>query len=303
VTGPLYTVARWFLNVLPVDETGRRVFDETLADWKSEAARASGLLGSVIVSLRAVVSVLRSVVMISWRELSSREGLAPLVRLATWSIVSVLLFVAFNWNQSIPVNGVPVAIGPTAVWLRSVNWILALMPLLAFVSAASGRRTSRAPRLGPALVAGVVMLGAMGWAMPAANQVWRELMFALNGGIGTIPRGINERSIVELIGMLPEGNPGSVVAGLNVRMMFMVAVPVMLALGVTARSLNGRRRVAGSVLPVLLLLLPFSSPNSLYGHVGWWPALLAAALVIRALARAERDAGRGNHVSPPEVVA
>ena len=141
------------------------------------------------------------------------------------------------------------------------------------------------------------MFGAMGWGMPAANQAWREMMFALSGGSGAIAPGINERSIVELIGMLLGENLGRVMAGLNVRLMFMVAVPVMLVLGVTARSLQGRRRVAGSVLPVLFLLLPFSSPNTIYGHVGWWPALLAAALVTRALSRAERGAGRGGRAS------
>lgn len=298
MTGPLFVVAQWFLGLLPVDQSGRRVFDETLADWKSEATKASGPQGSATVSLRAVASVLRSIAMISSKELSTRKGLAPLLRLATWSFVSVLVFVAFNWNWSIPVEGVQVQIGSTAVLLGSVSSVLAFLPLVAFVSTATGRRGgAQVPRLGPALVAGLVMLGAMGWGMPAANQAWRELMFALSGGSGAISPGINERSIVELIGMLPGEKLGKVIAGLNVRLMFMVAVPVMLVLGVTARSLQGRRRVAGSVLPVLFLLLPFSSPNTIYGHVGWWPALLAAALVTRALSRAERGAGRGGRAS------
>ena len=289
MTGPPYSVTQWCLSVLPVDDRGRRVFDETLADWKSEATKASGPQGSATVSLRAVASVLRSIAMISSKELSTRKGLAPLLRLATWSFVSVLVFVAFNWNWSIPVEGVQVQIGSTAVLLGSVSSVLAFLPLVAFVSAATGRRGgAQVPRLGPAVVAGLVMFGAMGWGMPAANQAWREMMFALSGGSGAIAPGINERSIVELIGMLLGENLGRVMAGLNVRLMFMVAVPVMLVLGVTARSLQGRRRVAGSVLPVLFLLLPFSSPST-FG-LAWWPALLGAVLVTRALARADRDA-------------
>lgn len=32
MTGAFYAMARWFLSLLPVDQAGERVFDETLAD-------------------------------------------------------------------------------------------------------------------------------------------------------------------------------------------------------------------------------------------------------------------------------
>lgn len=295
MTGPLYGLVRWFLSMLPVEGSGRRVFDETLADWRSEAAIATGPWGAVTVSLRAVVSVVRSVLMISWSELSSRQGLAPLLRLATWSVVCVLLFVAFNWNRSIPVQGGDVAIGATAVWLMSVSWIVALMPLLAFFSAAVGRRgASLPPRLGPAVVAGVVMLAAMGWVLPAAGQAWREILFALTGGQGAIPPGIQERSMVELIGLLSTDAVSRAVSALNLRLVYVVAVPVLLVLGLTARSLSGRWRLAATVLPLLVFAIPFLARiDSPYGHATSWPAMFAAVLLTRAIVRSARAAQVG----------
>ena len=292
MTGPAYTLAQGCLRILPVDAAGRRVLDETLADWRREAANAAGRTQAVVVSLRASVSVARSVILICRREICSQEGIASLLRLACWSTVSVLLFVVFNWNRTIPVDGVPVAIGPTAVWLGSVSWMLGLMPLLAFASAATGRRTaSVAPRLGPALVSGLVIFGAMGWAMPAANQAWRELLFGLSGGTGAVPPGINERSIIELVGLLSTAEYSSALSGLNLRLMFTAAVPVLFVLGTTARSLSGRWRLAATVLPLLIFAMPFLARiDTVSGHASSWLAVVAAVLVTRALARgAERD--------------
>jgi hypothetical protein len=292
MTGPLYTLTQWCLRSLPVDGAGRRVFDETLADWRKEAANATGRRQALVISVRAGLSVVRCVMLICRREIGSREGIASLLRLAAWSTATVLLFVAFNWNRSIPVAGLQVVIGPTAVWLGSVSWALALMPLLAFVSTATGRRTaSMAPRLGPALVAGLVMFGAMGWAMPAANQAWRELVFGLSGGTGPVPPGINERSLVELIGLLSSADSSRALSGLNLRLLFIVAVPVLLVLGLTARSLTGRWRLAATVLPLVVFAIPFLARiDTVYGHASSWVAVLAAVLVTRTLARrAERD--------------
>lgn len=302
MTGPLYTVTRWCLSVLPVDGSGRRVFDETLADWRSERASAAGPWTAFAVSLRAIAAVFRSVMLISQRELSSRQGAAPLLRLAVWSLVCALLVVAFNWNRSIAVEGTQVPIGLTAVWLGAASWVVAFMPLLAFMSAASGRRSaSLPPRLGPSVVAGVVMLAAMGWALPAAGQAWREILFELTGGQGAIPPGIQERSMIELVGLLTTREFTSAASALNLRLVYIVAVPLLLVLGLTARSLSGRRRVAASILPLLVFAIPFLARiDSPYGHASAWPALLAAVLITRALvrsARSEEGAAAGDTAS------
>ena len=154
-----------------------------------------------------------------------------------------------------------------------------------------------APRLGPALIATLVMVAAMGWVMPAANQAWRELVFGLSGAAGTVPPGINERSIVELVAMLSTADSSKAVAGLNLRLVFILAVPVVLVLGVTARSLTGRWRLAATVLPLLIFAIPFAARiDSLYGHASSW---LAAVLVTRAVVRG----ARGNRIDSGPAVA
>jgi len=283
MTGPLYAIVRWCLSVLPVDAAGRRCFDETLADWRKEAAQASGLLAALIVPARAMWSVFRCVMMVSLREIRTREGAALLLRLAAFSVAVMLVFIGIRWNDSIDVQGVRVPLGPIPAALLSVVSLLGVMPFLVFVSAAIGRRLSVAPRLGPALVAGAVMFLAMGWVMPATNQAFRQLVFGLQAR-GPIAPGINEISIVELVEMLFTESAGQAAFGLNVRIVFVVAVPVMLVIGMTSRTLTGWRRVAGSVLPVLMLLLPILVGLNRYGAGAWWPALLAAVLLTRTLA-------------------
>jgi hypothetical protein len=298
VRHPLYTLTNWCLTQLPVDPAGRRCVDETLADWRKEASQSSGPLAALIVPARALWSVLRCLTMVSLRDIRSREGAVLLLRLAGLSIVCMLALIGFRWDDSIVIDGTRVPIGPAPVVLLSVASVLGVMPFLVFASSAIGRRLSTATRLGPALVAGVLMLVAMGWILPAANQSFRQLVFGLHAN-GPIPPGINERSLVELIAMLFTENTRQALVGLNVRIVFVVAVPVMLVIGTTTRQLRGWRRGVGSVLPVLLLLCPFAIGLNGYVAVAWWPALMAAVLITRALVTGSRtDDLVGNPPAP-----
>ncbi len=287
MTGVLYTVAQQCLSLLPVDAAGRRCFDETLADWRKEAAQASGVL-ALVVPARAIWSVFRCLMLVSLREIRSREGASVLLRLAAWSIVCMLLFIGFHWNDSIDLEGTRVWMGPIPGVLLSVQ-IVTAMPFLAFLCAAVGRRHRAAvPQLGPALVVSAVMFVAMGWALPAANQAYREFVYALQSSVPILP-GINERSLIELVGMLFTQDFQRAAFGLSIRLVFMVAVPAMLIAGAAARSLTGWRRAAGSMLPIPVLLLPALIGFNRYSEVAWWPALLAVILITRALASAERE--------------
>jgi hypothetical protein len=187
--------------------------------------------------------------------------------------------------------------------LLSVGAILTITPLLAFLCAALGRRhRATVPRLGPAIAAGAVTFVLVGWVMPAANQAYRELVFALQSS-GPLPRpGINERSIVELLGMLFTEDTQRAAFGLNIRVIFTIAVPVMLVLGLTARTLAGWRRVAGTLLPLLVLLLPVLVGLNRYGEVAWWPALFGAVLVIRGLVHEPNKEGAGGEGSDGSLV-
>lgn len=287
--GILYRIVEWFLAVLPVDASGRRVFDEILADWRREMNTARTGLGSMVVVLQGLGAVARGLVQVSVRESTSREGVATLARLVAWSVATVTLSIALHWNQSLAVQGDRVAIGPAAVALGSVAWLVALMPLLAYVSAACVRGNALAPpRLGPAVIMGVVMATVMGWGLPLANQTYRELVFAMFRPGEVLPPGIGERSLGELVGLLSTGNSARALSQLYDRLFWVIAVPVMLASGMTTRSFMGWRRAAGTVLPLVIFMMPFlANVDSAYGRISNWAALLAVAVVIRRIARAE----------------
>lgn len=284
---------RWILGLLPVQQQGRRPCEETLTDWRNEAAQARGIGCRLLVNARALWSVIRCVSLIAAREVGSREGATLLLRLMAASILSATLFIGFHWNDSITFEGTPTSVGPVAgAWL-SIAMVLSVMPLLAFACATIGRRTTRsAPQFGPALMAGLVTFVAFGWLMPITNQAYRELTFALASSAGAVApgfslqRGINEHSIVELVGMAFTGDVRQAAFGINVRLVFSIAVPVMLVVGATVRSLSGWRRVAGTLLlPVLLVALPALVGLNGLSELAWWPALFAIVLTTRVLSR------------------
>ncbi len=78
--GMLYRGCACLLGVLPVDNAGRRVFDETLADWRREGRTASGML-----------AVARSVLLVSWREVISAPMGTMTLRIVGWSALWVVL--------------------------------------------------------------------------------------------------------------------------------------------------------------------------------------------------------------------
>lgn len=284
--GILYRFVRLFLTILPVDAAGRRVFDETLADWRREASAARSSPRRVVAGLQGLGAVARGVAHVAVREGASREGVAALARLAAWSIATVVVGMVLNWNQSLVVRGVRVAVGPAGVALGSVAWLVALMPLLAYLSAACVRGNAPAPpRLGPALLMGVVMVLAMGWGLPAANQAHRELVFAMFRPGEVLPPAFGERSLGELVGLLSTGNWARALSELHHRLFWVFAVPAMLASGMTTRSFVGWRRAAGTVLPLALFMVPFlANIDSAYGRISNWAALLAVVVVIRMCA-------------------
>ena len=302
--GILYRIVEWFLTVLPVDASGRRVFDETLADWRREADAAQTSPQRVVAGLQGLGAVARGLAHVSVRESTSREGVAALARLAAWSVAAAMVSIALNWNQSLTVQGAQVAVGPAGVALGSVAWLVALMPLLAYVSAACVRGNALAPpRLGPAVLMGAVMVLAMGWGLPAAGQAYRELVFAMFRPGEVLPPGMGERSLRELVGLLSTGSSALALSELHHRLFWVIAVPVMLASGMTTRTFVGWRRAAGTVLPLAIFMVPFlANVDSAYSRISNWAALLAVVVVIRGFVRTatlERQQGHEalNHKS------
>jgi hypothetical protein len=151
--GIIYRACAAVLNRLPADEHGRRVFDETLADWRREP---NALLG--------VVGAARAVAGVSVREVASSAMGHTLLRVMAWSsgwaILGVVLsHLAYGWVRR-PVSEL-------AAW--SVIGVVFFLPTAILLSSITRRRP--VPALGLALASAVAGLLLVGWASPAANHV------------------------------------------------------------------------------------------------------------------------------------
>lgn len=167
MTGPLYGVVRWFLSLLPVDRSGRRVFDETLADWRKEGDRAKGLLARIVASLRGCVSVIRGVGLVAWREASRLRGTGVPVRFAFW-----LLLPQVAWYAVFA--GVEPEVGVTVRLLSHVTTTAFLAPAALFVACAFSRSERQLPALAAGLVAACLAVPVLVLGVPTANRIVQE---------------------------------------------------------------------------------------------------------------------------------
>jgi len=153
--GMLYRVSAWLLGLLPVDDAGRRVFDETLADWRREGRTFSGVL-----------AVVRSVLLVSWRDFVSAPMGTMALRIVAWSVLWVVLGLVvgrYVWGDQgrglDVVSYAPIAVVATAFFL----------PAAVLLSAV--RLRTRVPALGLSLTLALLAVALMGWAVPAANRI------------------------------------------------------------------------------------------------------------------------------------
>jgi hypothetical protein len=296
--GVCYALVRRLLRALPVDAIGRRVFDETLADWRRELQDAPSLVQKLRITARNGVAAGRGVLMVSLGEVTRPEGRTLLLKVVMWSCVGLLAFFASSWELLyVTASNGRALYGYDSLALLSVSWMTGLMPLLVFLSAACARRTAAAsPRLGPALVMGVVMVGLLVWAVPVANQAFREFTFARTGGTGGLPRGLAELSLTELIASLRTGKVPYAWLRLTQNLIWLISVPVLLTLGAIVRGLAGWKRIAGTVLPLVMFLVPAVAGLDLQAQVfAYWAVLAAATFVMRRLVHSmdQRDAVDG----------
>jgi hypothetical protein len=169
MTGPLYDVMRWFLSVLPVDEAGRRVFDETLADWRREAAKVSGSRSAFVVSLRSMLSAARSVARVSGREVTLIRRSGVLLRMALWT-VGYLVFVSATRSLA-PYVGTTSPVSPGYAYVAMVAFFL---PIALLLATGLGGRRRPSPALGLGLAAAVVGMLLLGWGVPMANRAFLD---------------------------------------------------------------------------------------------------------------------------------
>ena len=163
--GIVYRMCEELLVRLPVDESGRRVFAETLADWRREPR-----------TIRGIVAVCRAVAGVSIKEVASVSMCRTWLLILAWSTAWVVLGIGISgaitgfWGSS-----------PSGLAAWSVSGYVFFLPTAILLSSTVGHR--RAPVIGLVLVTAVTGLLLVGWALPAANRITFGSvdMFALAG--------------------------------------------------------------------------------------------------------------------------
>jgi hypothetical protein len=138
------------------------VFEETLADWRKEAAIAAGPLARAWVAVRGSASVLRGVARVSCREATLIPASGLPGRFLLWLTVPQAAAVLIVWK-------IPVDVNLTERLLWCVISTAFFLPAALFVACALGGRTRETPALGAGLVAMSIAIPLLVWAVPSAN--------------------------------------------------------------------------------------------------------------------------------------
>ena len=167
--GVFYRLVRQLLKILPVDTAGRRVFDETLADWRREAGKAGSSWTRAFVGVRAMFSVVRSVAGVSLKEVTGVHHSGVLPRLLLWMSAYVIVVNVIRWQLpgAWPLSTLSRAIG-------SVPLVAYVFPVAMLLAVGLGGRHRRSPALGLSVVAVLIAVPLLGWGVPLANRAFYD---------------------------------------------------------------------------------------------------------------------------------
>jgi hypothetical protein len=240
-------VIEFVLAAIPLDARGRRAIDETLLDWSYEADRAATQAGRLWCGLRALASVGSTLASLAVAECADVPRSRWLLRFGVYLTAIAVLF-TLNSSAHPVFGGIePAFRQPVLIGLVFVGAAAVSAPVLLFLSTVPADRAGRrrTPFFGLAIAAFVAMIGVNGWAVPIANQEFRQTVFQANGGAGTIRPGPNELTLPQLFfrsepppgwrANAPFGRPG-------VRLGMAAAASVMVLLAAEVQRLSRRRR-------------------------------------------------------------
>jgi hypothetical protein len=279
--------------------TVSRVFEPLIADWQREWTDAPqsrrpwiSIRGTIALTMTVVALTPRAILMTPAPPVLIRR---TLMRITIFTAAASLAMLA-PWLYEL--RGMP--LGRLAIGaLFLLPSIVALIFPFAMPWVADGLRQQSTPtpaermaavRVG--LTAMTFALGIIGFAMPIANQQYRELV-APDAVKRPVPRGVRELTLTELIASPPPPHfgghtPHVAAAELNKRLSITLLPAVLLWLRWGAH--NKPRRRWWSPLPVAaetaLAYVTFYSLAS--SNAGWWvmlAALVAFGAVRAALSR------------------
>ena len=240
-----------------IDARARRIFAETFLDWEHEARRAMTLGARMVCHARASVSVLRAAAGILGHDLAAVPVNAVWVRVALWLSASYVILFFRSLARSLPPGSTAVD-QVTLAALLFPGWILVGGPLALLLSALwRPRQEHRAtPFLGLAILSVVLAFICASWVMPAANQEFREITYALHGGRGTLTKAAVELTLPELLADETRWFAPSVQSQISFRLVSIVSCPIMVLLASHMQWM--RRRYRWVAAPVMFFAVGIS---------------------------------------------
>jgi hypothetical protein len=281
-------MAASLLRVLPLDARGRRAVDETLADWAHEDERSGSPGRRVCRSVCGCASLFRVLAGLTVHETVTMPMGWLLGRLTLFVLAPSVLAVL-----PVLVSGTlwtPAGLAATPLLLPA--GLAVMLPLGFFFAVARPPRDRSIPVLGALLWSFALAVVISNWAVPSANQTFREITFHLNGFSGSLPRGNPELSLFALASRAQaEGWQSAAAAHLRVRTALVVLCPAMIFLMIALRRLSRRRRLVWfALVPAAFFLSPLTDIPIWWRYdyrnvdgIGFWLLALvsvAAALVL-----------------------
>jgi len=314
--GMLYRVCACLLGVLPVDNAGRRVFDETLADWRREGRTASGML-----------AVVRSVMLVFRRDCVSAPMGTMARRIVAWSALWLTLGLVggrYVWGDQ---GGV---LDVTNYAASAVVAAVFFVPAAVLLSAL--RLRTRMPALGLSVSLALLAVVLVGWAAPAASrhtfvgipfpETWTLVAPEVTGTRAlvrhtwpSVPMGFHDThstpELVALIGRGPYTGWGGI-RQLSVQASFVALCVLVPFLAAVLRTWRRPARYAGFSVALVALLYQtqiegFIAPDwILWMFVSTWvpvmmlAGLLSARVLLRTRAPEQLSTGTALSVRPNE---
>ena len=224
------------LGVLVPDETTRRAFEETLADWREEWQLASTPIERMSVSTRGWISLTRLVAGTMRVGLLTSETWAVSSMAVVLSAALSLLMIPSVWWYTPGPLALPDFV-VAVLFMMPQGMVVLLAPVASIGFGTKPWREPSVIAVAPVLVLTMGMLA--GWVLPASNQMYREHVFSrISGGPGEVPRGLSEMSAPTLIREVTRGTPHNsrlAMGQLSTRAALVVAVPVYFVFGMAIR--------------------------------------------------------------------
>lgn len=164
-TGWFYRIHERVLDSIPANPAGRRVFDETLADWRRESQSAVGHWSRLCAAARGFVAVVRSLGRVAWEEAGQVSGSGIPQRLGRWMLALTILGLALSVGR-LETSGR----GFDAYLYSTFVTVVFYGPALLLLSSVFGRSMQGVPTLGVGLLATSAAVLVLGIALPATNH-------------------------------------------------------------------------------------------------------------------------------------